>query len=176
MHPLAKTAVTAVRAIATNPATQKQLQKLALKRAGTIANSKLSDAQKQRAQRGLAIEMARQIEGGQLSFGTLIDGRPHTVVWADATPIQAFPDCKGNLEEKLRRHRRDLLVDPLQKRSAGSRLPWNRGGRPDEADVDHGAQSASLSDAEKDDSTPPSGATQNTEIPSGSSAQSNPPT
>ncbi len=126
MHPLAKTAITAVRGIATNPATQKQLQKLAMKRAGTIANSKLSEAQKQRAQRALAVDMARQIERGQLSFGTLIDGKPHTVVWADGTPLQAFPDCKGNLEEKLRRHRRDLLVEPPEKRSVRSRLPGGR--------------------------------------------------
>ena len=129
MHPLAKAAITAARKAATNPAAQKQLKKLAIARAGAIANSKLSEAQKQRAQRALAVDMARQIEGGQLSFGTLIDGKPHTVVWADETPIQAFPGCKGNLEEKLRRHRRDLLVDPPEKRSVRSRLPWGRGDR-----------------------------------------------
>jgi len=132
---LTQAAIAAIRKIATNPATRKQLGKVAATYGAKIAKSKLSATQKQRAQQALAVEMARQIEGGQLSYRTLLDGKPHTVVWADGTPIQAFPECKGDLEKKLIRHRRDLLVDPPEVRPKRSRAPWSRHRSPDDHDV-----------------------------------------
>ncbi len=129
---LTQAAIAAIRKIATNPATRKQLGKVAATYGAKIAKSKLSETQKQRAQQALAVEMARQIEGGQLSYRTLLDGKPHTVVWADGTPIQAFPECKGDLEKKLIRHRRDLLIDPPEVRPKRSRAPWRRHRAPDD--------------------------------------------
>jgi hypothetical protein len=55
-----------------------------------------------RADRMLAIRLARQIQG-RYSEHTIIAGRPHHVVWKDGVPIEAFPPVEDlELRPELR--------------------------------------------------------------------------
>jgi hypothetical protein len=68
-----------------------------------------------RAQRRLAEALAHQIDGAKISYGTVIGGRRHFVVWADDAPVQVFPaDVDGDLAAvpELKRFNRALLREP----------------------------------------------------------------
>jgi hypothetical protein len=79
-----------------------------------------------RAQRRLAEALAHQIDGAKISYGTVIGGRRHFVVWLDDKPVQVFPaDIPGDLAAvpELEHFNRGLLHDPP---STPPRL-WHRG-------------------------------------------------
>lgn len=123
---LMRAGIAALRRAAANPVMRKKLGQLAVAHWDKIAASKLSDVQKQRGQQALAVELARQVEGGKLSYSTLIESKRYTVVWADGQPLQAFPPWKGDLGKALSRYKRDLLVDPPKEQHRERRVPWRR--------------------------------------------------
>ena len=72
-----------------------------------------------RADRMLAIRLARQIQG-RYSENTIIGGRPHHVVWKDGVPIEAFPPVEDlELRPELRDFDERLMKAPPPER----RLP-----------------------------------------------------
>jgi hypothetical protein len=88
-----RTIAAAARAAARN----KAIQGLAVsggaalaKRAGPIAQQRYGVWRDRRIDRDRAIKLARQLRGGY-STDTIIDGRPHFVVWKDGAPVAAFP-------------------------------------------------------------------------------------
>lgn len=62
----------------------------AAKHAGPIAQQRYATWRDRRVDKDRAIKLARQIQG-RYSTDTIIDGRPHFVVWKDGTPVTAFP-------------------------------------------------------------------------------------
>ncbi len=62
----------------------------AAKHAGPMAQPRYAAWRDRRVDRDRAIKLARQING-RYSEDTIIDGRPHFVVWKDGAPIAAFP-------------------------------------------------------------------------------------
>ena len=60
----------------------------------------------------LAIKLARQIKG-RYSADTIIDGKPHHVVWKDGVPIEAFPHVDDlELRPELRDFDERLMKTP----------------------------------------------------------------
>jgi hypothetical protein len=88
-----RTIAAAARAAARN----KTVQGLAAS-AGAAAATRVGPAVQQRygawrdrrVARDTAMKLARQL-GGRVSEDTIIDGRPHVVVWRDGRPVAAFP-------------------------------------------------------------------------------------
>ena len=69
-----------------------------------------------RADRLLAIRLARQIQG-RYSEDTIIAGTPHSVVWKDGVPIEAFPPVEDlELRPELRDFDERLLKVPPRER------------------------------------------------------------
>jgi hypothetical protein len=62
----------------------------AAKHAGPIAQQRYATWRDRRVDRDRAIKLARQLRG-RYSQDTIIDGKPHFVVWKDGAPIAAFP-------------------------------------------------------------------------------------
>ena len=62
----------------------------AARRLAPIAQQRYGSWRDRRVARDTAIRLARQI-GGRYSEDTIIDGRPHFVVWKDGAPVRAFP-------------------------------------------------------------------------------------
>jgi hypothetical protein len=62
----------------------------AARHAGPIAQQRYASWRDRRIDRDRAIKLARQLRG-RYSEDTIIDGRPHYVVWKDGAPIAAFP-------------------------------------------------------------------------------------
>ena len=62
----------------------------AARKVGPIAQERYGYWRDRRVDRDRAIKLARQM-GGRYSQDTIIDGRPHFVVWKDDRPVQAFP-------------------------------------------------------------------------------------
>ena len=89
----AKTVVTAARAVARNRAVR-GVAATAAARAAARAEPLLRERYERwrgaRADRDLAIKLARQIRG-RWSEDTIIAGKPHYVVWKDGVPVEAFP-------------------------------------------------------------------------------------
>jgi hypothetical protein len=90
-------ATSAIAAAARAAARNKAIQGIALsagaaaaKRAGPIAQQRYATWRDRRIDKDRAVKLARQLQG-RYSQDTIIDGRPHYVVWKDGTPIQAFP-------------------------------------------------------------------------------------
>jgi hypothetical protein len=85
----------------------------------------VSRATQTRLQRRLAEALAHQVAGAKISYGTVIGGRRHFVVWLDDAPLQAFPaDVEGDLASvpELQHFNPELLCDPP---AAPPRL-WHR--------------------------------------------------
>jgi hypothetical protein len=77
--------------------------------------SPMSRAMSTRLQRRLAEALAHQVDGAKISYGTVIGGRRHFVVWLDDAPLQVFPaDVDGDLASvpELEHFNRALLHDP----------------------------------------------------------------
>jgi hypothetical protein len=75
----------------------------------------VSRAMATRLQRRLAEALAHRIDGAKISYGTVIGGRRHFVVWLDDAPVQVFPaDITGDLAAvpELKHFNRELLHDP----------------------------------------------------------------
>ena len=111
----AKAIATAARAVARNKAVQGAAAAAAAK-AAARAEPALRDRYDRwrggRADRELAIKLARQIRG-RYSADTIIGGRPHHVVWKDGVPIQAFPPVSDlELRPELRDFDERLLKVP----------------------------------------------------------------
>jgi hypothetical protein len=69
-----------------------------------------------RANRMLAIRLARQIQGAY-SEGTIIAGTPHYVVWKAGAPVEAFPPVEDlELRPELRDFDQRLLKVPPPER------------------------------------------------------------
>jgi hypothetical protein len=69
-----------------------------------------------RADRMLAIRLARQIQG-RYSEQTIIAGKPHSVVWKDGVPVEAFPHVDDlELRPELRDFDERLLKTPPDER------------------------------------------------------------
>ena len=70
-----------------------------------------------RADRQLAVRLARQIQG-TYSEGTIIAGTPHYVVWKAGAPVEAFPPVEDlELRPELRDFDQRLLkVAPPERR------------------------------------------------------------
>lgn len=62
----------------------------AAKHVGPIAQQRYGTWRDRRVDRDRAIKLARQLQG-RYSRDTIIDGKPHFVVWKDGKPVQAFP-------------------------------------------------------------------------------------
>jgi len=88
-----KTIATAARAVARNRAVRAAAATAAAKaaaRAEPVLRERYDRWRGGREGRELAIKLARQIRG-RYSEDTIIDGRPHHVVWKDGIPVEAFP-------------------------------------------------------------------------------------
>jgi hypothetical protein len=97
----------AARAVARNKAVQGAAAAAAAKaasRAEPALRERYERWSGRRADRLLAIRLARQIQG-RWSEDTIIAGKPHQVVWKDGVPVQSFPPV-GDLE--LRPELRDF--------------------------------------------------------------------
>ena len=62
----------------------------AAKRVAPVVQERYGAWRDRRTHRDRATKLARQM-GGRVSEDTIIDGRPHFVVWKDGRPVQAFP-------------------------------------------------------------------------------------
>jgi hypothetical protein len=62
----------------------------AAKRGSPVVQARYEAWRDRRIDRDRAVKLARQIQG-RYSEDTIIDGRPHFVVWKDGEPVQAFP-------------------------------------------------------------------------------------
>jgi hypothetical protein len=72
-----------------------------------------------RADRMLAVRLARQIQG-RYSENTIIGGVPHSVVWKDGVPVEAFPHVEDlELRPELRDFDERLLKVPPPERMRG---------------------------------------------------------
>jgi hypothetical protein len=83
----------AARAVARNRAVRAAAATAAAKaaaRAEPVLRERYGRWRGGRADRELAIKLARQIRG-RYSEDTIIGGRPHHVVWKDGVPVEAFP-------------------------------------------------------------------------------------
>ena len=69
----------------------------AAKRVGPVVQERYGTWRDRRVDRDRAIKLARQM-AGRVSEDTIIDGRPHFVVWKDGRPVQAFPAVEGLAE------------------------------------------------------------------------------
>jgi hypothetical protein len=84
----------------------------AAKHAAPTAQQRYAAWRDRRIDRDRAIKLARQLQG-RYSEDTIIDGRPHFVVWKDGKPIEAFPpveDLGGRPE--LQGFDQTLAVEP----------------------------------------------------------------
>lgn len=103
----------------------------AARRVGPLVGERYGQWRQQRTQRELAIKLARQLQG-RFSEDTIIDGRPHVVVWKDRRPVQAFPPVE-QLERRpeLADFDHTLAKAPPPLSGIGPeeprRLPWRRG-------------------------------------------------
>jgi hypothetical protein len=115
----ATTVVNAARAVARNKAVRGAAAAAAA-RLATRAEPVLRDRYERwsagRADRLLAIRLARQIQG-RWSENTIIGGKPHHVVWKDGVPVEAFPPVEDlELRPELRDFDRALLKIPPPER------------------------------------------------------------
>jgi hypothetical protein len=115
----ATTVVNAARAVARNKAVRGAAAAAAA-RLATRAEPVLRDRYERwsagRADRLLAIRLARQIQG-RWSENTIIGGKPHHVVWKDGVPVEAFPRVEDlELRPELRDFDRALLKIPPPER------------------------------------------------------------
>jgi hypothetical protein len=103
-----------VRKLLQQPKVRDELLRIARDLGKAIAKSGLGPAWQARRQKALAEEVARQTEGGRLSYATVFrdDGSKRTVVWVDGEPLAAFPPYDGDLTAALSRFPRSDLVDP----------------------------------------------------------------
>jgi hypothetical protein len=117
----------AVAAAAKAAARNKAVQGIALsagaaaaKRAGPIAQQRYAAWRDRRIDRDRAVKLARQLSA-RYSEDTIIDGRPHYVVWKDGTPVTAFPhvDDLPNRPE-LQGFDPSLTREPRRKRPPGT--------------------------------------------------------
>ena len=116
----------AARAVARNKAVQGAAAAAAAKAAARAEPAlrerydRWSGARKDRA---LAIKLARQIRG-RYSEDTIIDGRPHQLVWKDGVPVQAFPTVADlELRPELRDFDERLMKVPPPERERRRGLP-----------------------------------------------------
>jgi hypothetical protein len=117
----ARAIATAARAVARNKAVQGAAAAAAAKvaaRAEPALRDRYDRWRATRTDRELAIKLARQIKG-RWSEGTIIDGRPHHVVWKDRVPVAAFPPVP---DLELRPELRDF-DERLQKLPPDEREP-----------------------------------------------------
>ena len=110
-----KAVVTAARAVARNRAVR-GVAATAAARAAARAEPLLRERYERwrgaRADRDLAIKLARQIRG-RYSEDTIIAGRPHHVVWKDGVPVEAFPPVADlELRPELRDFDEQLMKVP----------------------------------------------------------------
>jgi hypothetical protein len=102
----------AVRALAISAGTA------AARRVGPIAQERYDDWRDRRVHRDRAIKLARQMNG-RYSQDTIIDGRPHFVVWKDGRPVQAFPAVEDlEARPELRHFDARLAQEPKLPRRA----------------------------------------------------------
>ena len=89
-----RTIVTAAKAASRNRTVRRVGATAALaaaKKVEPVARERYDAWRDRRIDRDRAVKLARQI-GGRFSEDTIIDGRPHFVVWgADGQPVDAFP-------------------------------------------------------------------------------------
>jgi hypothetical protein len=115
----AKAVATAARAVARNRAVRGVAATAAARaaaRAEPLLRARYDRWRGARADRDLAIKLARQIRG-RWSEDTIIAGTPHYVVWKNGVPVEAFPPV-ADLE--LRPELRDFderLAKPPPERS-----------------------------------------------------------
>jgi hypothetical protein len=111
----AKAIVTAARAVANNRAVRGVAATAAARaaaRAEPVLRERYDRWRGTRADRDLAIKLARQIRG-RWSEETIIDGTPHYVVWKEGVPIQAFPPVADlELRPELRDFDAALAKEP----------------------------------------------------------------
>lgn len=113
-----------VRKLLNQPRVRAELLAIAAQLGTAIAKSGRDGVWQARRQRALAEEVARQTEGAQLSYGTIIDGAKHAVVWADGEPIAAFPPYDGDLAAALSRFRRTGLTEPPPRKAKIWESEW----------------------------------------------------
>ena len=121
----ARSIAAAARAVARNQAVR-GVATAAAARAAARAEPVLRDRYDRwrgtREHRDRAIKLARQIRG-RFSEDTIIAGEPHTVVWKDGIPVEAFPPVPDlELRPELRDFDDRLLKAPPPERDR-RRLP-----------------------------------------------------
>jgi hypothetical protein len=114
-----KSIATAARAVAGNKAVRAAAAAGAAKlatRAEPVLRERYDRWSGARANRLLAIRLARQIQG-TYSEGTIIAGTPHYVVWKAGAPVEAFPPVEDlELRSELRDFDQRLLKVPPPER------------------------------------------------------------
>jgi hypothetical protein len=113
-----------VRKLLQEPKVRSELLAVGTQLGTAIAKSGRDGLWQARRQKALAEEVARQTEGGQLSYATIIDGVKHTVVWVDREPIAAFPPYDGDLAAALSRFRRSGLEEPPPRKAKVWESEW----------------------------------------------------
>ena len=119
----AKAIAAAARAAAKNKAVQGvalSASAAAAKRAGPVAQARYAAWRDRRIDRERAVKLARQLNA-RYSEDTIIDGRPHYVVWKDGKPVTAFPhvDVLATRPE-LQGFDPGLTREPRRKRPPGT--------------------------------------------------------
>ena len=114
-----------VREALKDPANQKKLAAAFGTAAAKLAKSNLSKQRKERGQRALAEELARQTKDARISYRTILGDGLYTVVWVEGAPYQAFPPYNGDLNEALKSFNTDLLrMPPAQRAKVWERDWW----------------------------------------------------
>ncbi len=121
----ARSIATAARAVARNKAVQGAAAAAAARvasRAEPVLRERYDRWRGSRDGRDRAIKLARQIRG-RYSENTIIGGEPHTVVWKDGVPVEAFPPVEDlELRPELRDFDEGLMRVPPPERPP-RRLP-----------------------------------------------------
>jgi hypothetical protein len=84
----------------------------AARRGGPVVQARYAAWRDRRVDRDRAVKLARQLNASY-STDTIIDGRPHYVVWKDGKPVEAFPHVDDlATRPELQGFDQNLAVEP----------------------------------------------------------------
>jgi hypothetical protein len=114
-----RTIAAAARAAARNKTVQRVAMTAgvaAAKKGSPLAQARYAAWRDRRVDRDRAVKLARQLNAAY-SSDTIIDGKPHFVVWKDGEPVAAFPHVEGlATRPELQGFDPSLAVEPKPRR------------------------------------------------------------